>query len=284
VLLKATSGLNAVVAVFRERRAQIREVGCRPTDASGRMKLAIWGKRGDVLRIAVGRRPNSVAGPFHLSAVQAELPARPPGKPLPHAGMRPSVDAFLDVDDAWSVVLRSGVSYRINLVPRKRTDCISAYLYRPHAQSFDEKDAVLHLECRGYALFTPGPDGGGRYTLHLEAGPDVQGPQHYRLQVARAGRDGSAPGIAPSSGAVVDGSLFGRGIDVVDLYQFTVSKPSMFATLLATSPNVAGGSSTASSSPTSAATAAPSPAGCPVDGAVARPRALHGHERGEHES
>jgi hypothetical protein len=48
------------------------------------------------------------------------------------------------------------------------------------------------------------------------------GTQRYRLRVARAGHDDTAPGLLIRNGQTRRGSLSGRAIDVVDLYRFEV--------------------------------------------------------------
>jgi hypothetical protein len=149
---------------------------------------------------------------------------------------------MLDPDDAWSVRLLSGQPFRFNLLSQTRNQCVEAYLYQPDTISFDSKYSVGHVYgCEGrrnYLLFTPGPDGGGLYTIQVVAAPDIQGAQHYRLLGAPASKDDTAPGVELQNGAVVNGALFGRGTDVLDLYSFSVTKPSVLRAELLTKPGV----------------------------------------------
>jgi hypothetical protein len=244
VLVNVTAGgpLDAVFGVFRERRSGIRDMGCRLTDARGNAELAVWGKPHDTLVVGVGRRDGSAAGTFQLNVKQAEPPATPGGPPVPATGVSSSLDALLDADDAWSIDLAAGRPFRINLLSRTRNQCTRAALYPPDTLSFEQEYALGAVHgCTGkrnYLLFTPGPDGGGRYTLHVTAAPDVEGPQRYRLLAAAAATDDAAPGIELESGADVRGSLFGRGVDVVDLYSFSVPKRSIFRAELLTQAGV----------------------------------------------
>jgi hypothetical protein len=241
VNVQASDTLDAVMGVFRERRSAIGSLGCRLTDPQGSAELAIWGKPRDTLVVGIGRRARSAAGTFKLTVQQAEPPATLPGTPA-SAVVSASLDALLNPDDAWSVTLTAGQPFRINLLSRTRDQCVKASLYRPQTVSFDEEYALgTVFGCEGrqnYLLFTPGPDGGGLYTLHVTASPEVKGPQAYRLITAPAAKDDFAPGIELQNGADLRGSLFGRGIDVVDLYSFSVGKPSLFRAELLTQPRV----------------------------------------------
>jgi WD40-like Beta Propeller Repeat len=148
----------------------------------------------------------------------------PPGTPLPTGGVADRVDPLYDQADAWSVKMKRGVTYRINLSPRK--GCASIAVYRPGARAFGTDRRVAFHDCGGYFTFTPGPDGGGTYSLLVAAPSDTQAIVAYHLQVASAKPDDQGPGILLDSDQKVSGSLFATGIDVVDLYRFDVSKRS----------------------------------------------------------
>jgi hypothetical protein len=242
VHLQTTGTLDAAIGIFRERRSTVGSLGCVRTDNHGSAQLAIWGKPHDVLYVGVGRLATSAAGAFVLRVKQAEPPATPPGTPIAAGGVSSSVDALLDYDDAWSVQLTAGQPYRFNLLSRTRNQCLEASLFAPDTLTFDEHYSLGHVYgCdgrRNYLLFTPGPDGGGLYTLHVTADPDVQGLQRYRLLAAAGSKDDAVPGIELQNGTRVSGTLFGRGIDVLDLYSFSVTKPSVFRAELLTRPAV----------------------------------------------
>jgi TolB protein len=148
----------------------------------------------------------------------------PPGTPLPRAGVADRVDPLFDQADAWSVRMQRGVTYRINLSPRR--GCASIGLYRPGVRGFGTNGRVAFHQCGGYFTFTPGPDGGGTYSLLVAAQSDSQAIVAYHLQAAPAEPDDQGPGILLDGDQRVSGSLFATGIDVVDLYRFDVSERS----------------------------------------------------------
>ncbi len=103
-----------------------------------------------------------------------------------------------------------------------RSRCLSLTVFGPGTTSFTGTRAIRGNACGGYLVLTPGPDQGGRYSLLVRAQGDRGETQRYRLQVARAGRDDTAPGLLIRSGQIRRGALSSRSIDVVDLYRFDV--------------------------------------------------------------
>ena len=121
--------------------------------------------------------------------------------------------------------MSAGRTYRVHLVSRQR--CVAASLYPPGTDSFDEGSPVRNLGCDEYVLFTPGPAQGGRYSIQVRAPRSRRGALPYRVQVARAGEDDTAPGLVLANDKRVRGSLRGSGADVLDLYRFDVRRPSI---------------------------------------------------------
>ena len=177
-------------------------------------------------RVIAGDEPNFQMvpdwQPLRLG-VKEKAPV-PPGTPLPERGVADRVDPLFDQADAWSVQLTRGITYRINLSPRK--GCASIGVYRPGVRAFGTNGRVAFHQCGGYFTFTPGPDGGGTYSLLVAAQSDSQAIVAYHLQVAPANPDDQGPGILLSGDQTVSGSLFASGIDVVDLYRFDVGERS----------------------------------------------------------
>ena len=81
------------------------------------------------------------------------------GPPLPTGGATDKVDPLYDQSDAWSMKMEPGITYRINLSPRK--GCVSIGVYPPATRSFGFGRRVVFRECGGYFTVTPGPDRGG---------------------------------------------------------------------------------------------------------------------------
>jgi hypothetical protein len=135
------------------------------------------------------------------------------------------VSRLVNPSDAWSVRMKVGTTYRVNLDPR-RTRCVTLAIYGPGTRSFRAARPIRELRCGGYELLTPAPGRGGRYILVARAVTGDRRRQRYHLRVAPAAPDDTAPGIFIGNHARVQGSLRAGGIDVVDLYRFDVVRRS----------------------------------------------------------
>jgi hypothetical protein len=212
VRLTTAEELNAVVAVFARVRSNLRLVACARTDDDGRAALAFAARRGARYLVVVGEQPNSPPGAFQLQVQAAEAPERAPGRLLPASGVRDSVNAATDVNDIWSARLRRGTTYRIAF---SSTPCATATL-RARTRTF-------RLGCRAYLAFTPGRDGGGRYTIEIGAGEGGK-PHRYRLRIVPAASDDVGVGIPLQANSVRRGRLSPNGVDIVDVYHFAVER------------------------------------------------------------
>ena len=133
------------------------------------------------------------------------------------------MNPVLDNADAWSVQMARGTSYRINLATPSH--CLDLDIYRPGTYAFRLAEPVRSSACGGYVVFTPGLDGGGLYSLVVRAEGATPAEYPYHLQSAAYELDDWAPGIELTSGEWAYGALDGRGVDLVDLYHFTVPRP-----------------------------------------------------------
>ena len=232
VRLDAADEVDLTVFVLRRVRSETTFVTCRNTDAKGNADFSFGtAKEGNYL-FMVAQRSTSQPGGFRLTLLAPESPEHYPGTPLPRRGVATSVDPLLDADDAWSTEMRPAQSYRINLVTG-REKCVSLALYGPRSHSFASGSPLRSSTCGGYMTFTPGPAGGGRYTLRLLARGE-RGEVGYHLQVARAGRDDTSPGVPLQNLEQRVGMLSGRAVDVLDLYRFQVGARSDVVLTLAT--------------------------------------------------
>lgn len=222
---------DAALAVYRLVRSKAKELLCVPTDRAGSASVPWYAYPGQSYLIGVARRAGSPAGSFQLSVASREPLPRPPGTALPAGGTRETVTPVLDAADAWAVSMRRGTSYKINLASPR--GCIRLDIYRPDSYRFVDANHAERgtLSCAGYLLFTPGVDGGGTYSLVVKAAGSKPVPQPYRLMVAEAGLDDSAPGVALTGGRVVTGSLDSEELDVADLYSFTVPRNGSLTTI-----------------------------------------------------
>ena len=224
VRIGAFGNLDAIVAVYRAVRSRLVPAGCTVTDENGRGALSYTSQGGDYL-IMVGRERTSDDGRFKLTAFRQEPSSKAPGRALPHGGVGSWVEPITDFDDAWSLKMKAGVEYRVNLSPA-RGRCISLALFAPGTRSFSGAAAIRLLPCGGYVTYTPGFGGSGRYSLLVTATDPRPGRQRYHLQAAAAGPDDAAPGLPLADRQARRGTLSGTRIDVVDLYRFRVAERS----------------------------------------------------------
>lgn len=229
--LVARGELDGGIAVYRVIRSQRIPVVCTATNRHGRARVAWYAYREGSYLLGVARRANSAVDRYRLTVLPAERPERAPGAPLPASGARSTVNAVLDRADAWAVQMDRGVTYRLNLTTASRYARIGYSVYRPGVPSFLHAQPVLVQEYGGYADFTPGLDGGGLYSVVVTTQRDEPVDRSYRLQVAKAGPDDTAPGIHLENGEAVSGSLFAHGVDAVDMYRFGVPRTNQLTTI-----------------------------------------------------
>ena len=220
VRLNAHGKLDAVLAIFRQVRSQTRPIACVATDDKGFAGLAFDAQRRGRYLLVVGERDESASSTFRLDLSVPPM-AHAPGKVLARAGVRSRVDPLTRPEEAWSVIFAAGTTYRLNLASASAR-CLPLSLFPPKTKSFSSTPPLRRAECGGYLVFTPGPDGGGRYSLLVEAEGSRAGMQPYRLDTAPAGADDTAPGLLIRNGERRRGALAGSHIDVVDLYRFDV--------------------------------------------------------------
>ena len=209
--LHANGDLDASLVVLRRIRSEVEEVGCARTDRDGNGIVVVDVEKGAQYLVAIGQRQGSPPGDFVLQALAAQAPERAPGRPLPPRGVRSTVNGLSDVNDVYWTRLRAGTTYRIAFSSR---GCDELALR-------GRRGTIRHFACSGYATFTPGPDGGGRYIFEVTAPPGLQS-QPYRLQVAAAGPDDLGVGLPLGNLTTARGSLAPSGVDVVDVYHFDV--------------------------------------------------------------
>src|SRR4051794_19604715 len=220
VALDAAGDMDAIVDVFVRRRSQIAPVDCARTNRNGQATLDIDEKTGTDYLIRVAPLANSVAAAFTLRVLVPEPPATPPGAALPARGATDRVDRLANPDNAYAVRLREGVTYRINLVTAGSA-CTRADLFAPGEYAGRPQRT---LACDGERVYTP--PNAGTYSIRVQAPRASRTPRTYHLQVGRAGRDDTAPGLELADDHRVKGALQGRALDAIDLYRFTLARRS----------------------------------------------------------
>jgi hypothetical protein len=228
IRFRATAGLDATVAVLHVVRSQTQRIACAVSGDRGRAAIAFYGSTRGSYLVGIAARAGSSDADFTLEALLAERAARPPGDALPVGGVRSTLNPVLDPSDAWSVELVRGTTYRFNVSSRA---CVSMQLYRPNIYAFATARPVLETRCGGYQTFTPGPDGGGRYTLRVASPAEGTSTQPYLLTFAPAEADDVGPGRSLVNGATVHDRISGRGIDNVDIYRIAVPRENQQTTV-----------------------------------------------------
>ena len=160
VKLDASGDLDTVVDTYLRQRSQTKPLECDLSDKKGLSEVSFKVKEGQSYLIRVGERQNSASGDFKLDVFLPEPPPVFPGPRIPAKGLAGKVDVLQNRQDAYSVVLHSGVTYRINLALAGE-GCASLELYGPSAGDFDDP-VEDRLGCSGYGLYTPAAGEGGR--------------------------------------------------------------------------------------------------------------------------
>jgi hypothetical protein len=188
VELKASGALDATVDVYHAVRSQLLPVACRQTEEEGVASLSFKASRNGLYEIRVAALADSQLAGFTLNVFLPTPAVNPPGSPLPAGGVSGHVDRIQDINAAYSLNLRAGVSYLINLTNRTRHGgCVNGALFAPGTSSFEGSSALFRVDCGGYRLFTPGPGQGGRYSYEVTPRLSRAGVQRFHLQAARGG-------------------------------------------------------------------------------------------------
>jgi hypothetical protein len=218
VALDAEGDLDAVVDVFVRERSQVEQAACRRTNRRGALTFEVDAEAGSSYLVRVASRANSVDGQFRLRVVEPERPASFPGPRLPRSGVSAFVDRLANPDDAWSVRMRRGVPYRMNLVSTGGR-CALTEFHEPGGG-----DIARRMRCDAHTVFVP--DSTGLHTLHVQAPRAARERIRYRLRVGRATADDMAPGIRLPNDQPLRGALNGAELDAVDLYRFSIASRS----------------------------------------------------------
>ncbi|MEZ0291249.1 MAG: hypothetical protein ACAH82_01855 [Solirubrobacteraceae bacterium] len=229
VAVDAGGDMDATVEVFQRQRSQVSSVGCQTTNRRGEATVDFTAGEDSTYLIRIAPLPNSVQAGFRLRVVAPDPPATPPGPLLPSGGASGQVDRFGNPDDAWSIKVRKGRTYRINLVTPEQ-GCARGSLFAP-GSGFG--DPVKPLRCDAQTLFTP--DVSGRYSIRVQAPRASRARLAYKLHAGLAKRDDTAPGIELRNDDRVGGRLRGSGLDSLDLYRFSITRRSDLRVRLQTS-------------------------------------------------
>ncbi len=238
--LAAGGALDATIDVYHAVRSQLTSVGCQRTEAQGKASLSFLATKNGLYDIRVAALQGSQLASFTLEVFLPTPAQRPPGSPLPVAGASGQVDRIQNINAAYSVTMHAGVSYLISLANETKGACVSGALFAPGTSSFGEEEegggeaggggggasSLLQIHCSGYRLFTPAAGKGGRYSFEITPRLSHRGVQRFHLQIAPAGSDETAPGIALPNYARAGGYLSARSAQVLRLYRMEVTSHS----------------------------------------------------------
>jgi hypothetical protein len=230
--LAAGGQLDATIDVFHAKRSELQRVECDRTDAHGAASLTFAASKNGLYLIRVAALPASQLAGFTLDVFMPTPAVNPPGPRLPAGGVSGRVDRIQNINAAYSVAMRSGVSYIVSLANKTKGACVSGALFAPGTTSFEESSPVMHLRCGGFGLFTPGPGQGGLYSLQLTPRQSFRGVQRFRLQIAPAGPGETAPGIPLGNYGRARAHLDGNGVQVLRLYRIDIHSHSNLALIL----------------------------------------------------
>jgi hypothetical protein len=229
IALDAEGDLDATIDVIERQRSQIQSIDCRPTNRRGAATIEIDARRGTAYYIRIGARENSVDDRFTLRVLTPDQPASFPGKRLPRKGAHAAVERLANPDDAWAIHVRKGTTYRLNFVSSGGR-CATAELYAD-ADTF-RSDPIRRLRCDDHTAFSAPAT--GTYSVLVRAPRSSRDRLKYRVRVGRAGTDDTAPGIRLPNDVRVRGGLNGNQLDAIDLYRFSIARPSLLSLGLAT--------------------------------------------------
>jgi hypothetical protein len=221
--LAAGGRLDGTIDVFHAVRSQLSPVACQATDAHGQASLTFHASANGLYLIRVAALQHSERAAFTLDVFLPTPAVQPPGPALPARGAYGQVDRIQNINAAYSVTMRAGVSYIISLANRTAHACVSGALFAPGTSSFEEGSPLLSIHCGGYRLFTPGPGQSGRYSFELTPRESHSGIQRFHLAVAPAGRAETAPGLGLGNYAHAHGRLDGNSTHVLRLYRLDVT-------------------------------------------------------------
>jgi hypothetical protein len=213
VRLTVRGQVDSVVAVFRQERSRLQDLGCALTDTSGIAGVPFDAERGATYLVAVAAPWDARSGGFTIES--AVVPAvRFPGARLGR-NVTVRLDPLLRPAAALAVRLHEGASYRINAAARDA--CVHVKLLR-RGGTLDADALASSDGCSGYLVYTPAPGEGGLLPLVVSMPEGRATSVDVALRPAEG--DDLAPGLPLQSGSVRRGRLSAHEADVIDVYRF----------------------------------------------------------------
>ena len=214
VNLAAAGALDATVDVFHAVRSELQRVGCERTDSHGVASLSFNASKNGLYEIRVAALPGSQLAGFTLEIFLPTPAVAPPGPRLPAGGAAGHVDRIQNINAAYSVVMRSGVSYLVNLANKTNGACVTARLFRAGHELVRRRQPRDAPALRRLRPVHPRRRGRGASTsIELTPRTSFKRVQRFRLQVAPAGpgRNGARASRLGNYGRA-RGRLDGNGV------------------------------------------------------------------------
>lgn len=215
VRLTVRGRVDSVVAVFRQDRSKLVDLGCDVSDVSGVAGVPFDAEAGKTYLVAVAAPYDAQAGSFNLQSVAVPSVTFPGVRLQRDADLR--LDPLLRPSAAFSVRLREGTAYRINATAAGA--CVHVELLRRPAAA--GVDLAKSDGCSGYLVYTPGPGTAGVFPLLVSLPEGRAAPVNVAIRQAEA--DDLAPGVSLANATTRRGRLSARDADVVDTYRFQVA-------------------------------------------------------------
>jgi hypothetical protein len=225
--------LRTAACVVQAVQAKLNQVTSQAvTGTKGDASFAFQAKRHATYYLVISQAPGSPPGPFTLTVAAPEKPPVPPGQPLATRNGWGRVDALQNPADAWAVTLKRGKTYLFGVFTTPGR-CVSASIFAPGTKSFDTDTPVAESRCGALQSFTPGPDGGGTYSLYIEVGNQATA---YHVFARPVQPDDMGPGVAIQNGESRSDSV--SRTDPLDLYRLDIASKSDVRVLVNTAKDV----------------------------------------------
>jgi hypothetical protein len=214
IRLTVKGQVDAIVAVFRQERSKLVDLGCDVSGASGVAGVPFDATAGTAYVIAVAAPWSATAGEFTLDSSLVPPVTFPGQHVAQHIDLR--LDPLLRPSAALSVPARAGTTYRIDATAP--SSCVHVELLRT---AVVDSDVLAESDgCSGYLVFTPTP-GSSRIAPLLVSLPEGTAATVH-VAVRPVQNDDLAPGAALLTAKVVHGRLAAHQADAVDIYNFRV--------------------------------------------------------------
>jgi hypothetical protein len=214
VRLTVRGRVDSVVAVYRQDRSKLVDLGCDVSDVSGVAGVPFDVQRGATYLVAVAAPYDAQSGGFELQSFVVPPVSFPGVRLVRDVDLR--LDPLLHPSAAFSVRLREGSTYRINATAPNA--CVHVELLRRPAEA--GIDLATSDGCSGYLVYTPGPAAAGVFPL-LVSLPEGRAST-VNVAIRQAEADDLAPGVPLENASARRGRLSARDADVVDTYRFQV--------------------------------------------------------------